>query len=280
MIIGSHISISGGYKKAVDAAISIGANTFQCFSRNPRGGSASPLNDNDIKQAEVSMELNSMGPILIHAPYTLNMAAAKDDSYEFAKECFIDDMKRMIKIPAHLYVFHPGSRTTLSYDEAIEKIADILKAGMLEGSDTDVLLETMSGKGSEIGKTFEEIKDIMDAVGDFYGKEKLGVCIDTCHLYCAGYDIVNDLDGVLDKFDKIIGIEKIKAVHLNDTVNPYNSHKDRHAKIGEGDIGLDAIIRVVTNTRLKDKPFFLETPHDDIAGYGEEIKLIREKANI
>lgn len=278
MIIGSHISISGGYRKAVEASLSIGANTFQCFSRNPRGGAASALDDNDIKQAEVLMELNKMGPILIHAPYTLNMAAAKDDSYQFARECFVDDMKRMIQIPTHLYVFHPGSRTTLSYETAIERIAETLKIGMIEGSDTKVLLETMSGKGSEIGKTFEELKDIIDAVGDFHGKDNIGVCLDTCHVYCAGYDIVNNLDGVLDEFDKIIGIDKIKAVHLNDTMNPFNSHKDRHAKIGEGDIGLDAVIRVVTNERLKDKPFYLETPHDDIQGYGEEIKLIREKA--
>lgn len=277
MVIGPHISISGGYKKAVEEALAIGANTFQAFSRNPRGGSAAALNIDDIKAAEVLMELNSFGPLLIHAPYTLNMASAKPESYKFAKECFEDDMKRMVTIPTDLYVFHPGSRTTISYDQAIEQIAGILRDGMIEGSTTKVLLETMSGKGSEMGKTFEELKDILDAVGEFHSKDNIGVCIDTCHLYCAGYDIVNDLDGVLEKFDNIIGIDKIKAVHLNDTMNPFASYKDRHAKIGEGDIGLDAIARVVAHESLRDKPFFLETPHDELVGYGNEIKLIAQR---
>lgn len=277
MIIGPHLSISGGYLKALTEAKRIGANTFQAFSRNPRGGAAAELDDNDIKQTEVEMELSGFGPILIHAPYTLNMAAAKEDSYKFARECFADDMKRMIKIPTKLYVFHPGSRTTITYEQAVEQIADTLKYGMIEGSSTNVLLETMSGKGSEIGKTFEEIKDIIDATGDFSCKGDLGVCLDTCHVYCAGYDIVNDLDGVLTKFDNIIGLDKIKAVHLNDTMNPYASNKDRHAKIGQGFLGLDALVRVVKHEALKDLPFFLETPQAENEGYGEEIKMIQSK---
>ena len=277
MKIGPHISISGGYKKAVETALAIGADTFQAFSRNPRGGAAAPLDMDDIKSAEVAMELNSFGPVLIHAPYTLNMASAKPDAYKFARECFADDMERMIRIPSELYVFHPGSRTSIPYDKAIEQIASVLRDCMIEDSGTWVLLETMSGKGSEIGRSFEELRDIIDAVGDSTRREHIGVCIDTCHLYCAGYDIVNDLDGVLTAFDNKIGIDKIKAVHLNDTMYPFDSHKDRHAKIGEGEIGLEAITRIITHPALADKPFFLETPQEDVSGYGKEIALLRSR---
>lgn len=277
MKIGPHISISGGYKKAVETALAIGADTFQAFSRNPRGGAAAPLDMDDIKSAEVAMELNSFGPVLIHAPYTLNMASAKPDAYKFARECFADDMERMIRIPSELYVFHPGSRTSIPYDKAIEQIASVLRDCMIEDSGTWVLLETMSGKGSEIGRRFEELRDIIDAVGDSTRREHIGVCIDTCHLYCAGYDIVNDLDGVLTAFDNKIGIDKIKAVHLNDTMYPFDSHKDRHAKIGEGEIGLEAITRIITHPALADKPFFLETPQEDVSGYGKEIALLRSR---
>lgn len=277
MKIGPHISISGGYKKAVETALTIGADTFQAFSRNPRGGAAAPLDMDDIKSAEVAMELNSFGPVLIHAPYTLNMASAKPDAYKFARECFADDMERMIRIPSDLYVFHPGSRTSIPYEKAIEQIASVLRNCMIEDSGTWVLLETMAGKGSEIGRSFEELRDITDAVGDSPCREHIGVCIDTCHLYCAGYDIVNDLDGVLTAFDNKIGIDKIKAVHLNDTMYPFDSHKDRHAKIGEGEIGLEAIIRIITHPALADKPFFLETPQEDVSGYGKEIALLRSR---
>lgn len=275
MIIGPHISISGGYKKAVEAALSIGASTFQAFSRNPRGGAAAQLDMEDIRSAEVLMELRSFGPILIHSPYTLNMASAKPDAYKFARECFSDDMERMIRIPSELYVFHPGSRTTIPYDRAIEQIATVLRECMIEDSNTWVLLETMAGKGSEIGKSFDELKDIIDAVGNSPCSDHIGVCIDTCHLYCAGYDIVNGLDGVLAEFDDKIGLDKIKAVHLNDTMYPFASNKDRHAKIGEGAIGTQALARVVTHPLLKDKPFFLETPQAELSGYGEEIALLK-----
>lgn len=275
MIIGPHISISGGYKKAVEAALSIGANTFQAFSRNPRGGAAAQLDMEDIRSAEVLMELNSFGPILIHAPYTLNLASAKPDAYKFARECFAQDMERMISIPSELYVFHPGSRTTIPYDKAIEQIATVLKECMIDDSDTWVLLEAMAGKGSEIGRSFDELKDIMDAVGNSPCREHIGVCLDTCHVYCAGYDIVNELDGVLAEFDRKIGIDKIKAVHLNDTMNPFASNKDRHARLGEGEIGIEALVRTVTHPLLADKPFFLETPQAELSGYGEEIARLK-----
>ncbi len=275
MIIGPHISIAGGYRKAVEEALSIGANAMQAFTRNPRGGSAAELDIEDLRAADVLMQLNNFKAILMHAPYTLNPASARPEVVEFAKQCFSEDMERMVRIPSSLYVFHPGSRTTLPYDTAVQMVADVLRHGMIEDSDTYVLLETMSGKGSEIGKSFEEIRDMIDAAGDFPCKDKLGVCIDTCHLYCAGYDIVNDLDGVLQRFDDIVGLDRIKAVHLNDTVYPYASNKDRHARMGEGEIGLDAIVRIINHPKLKDLPFFLETPHADITGYGDEIKMLR-----
>lgn len=275
MRIGATVSAANGYKNAVMTAISIGANTFQAFSRNPRGGAAAELDINDIMEAEVLMELNSIDNILIHAPYTLNMATAKADSLTFAKDCFQDDMRRMIELPSDMYVFHPGSRTKLPYDKAIEQIASVLKLGMIEDSPTWVLLETMSGKGSEIGSKFEELKDIFDALGDFYGKKKLGVCLDLCHMYCSGYDIVNDLDGVLQKFDSLIGIDRIKAVHLNDTANPFASKRDRHARIGEGFIGVDAVRRIMRHDILKDLPFFLETPHYDVMEFKDEILLVK-----
>ncbi len=275
MIIGPHISIANGYRKAVEEALAIGANAMQAFTRNPRGGAAAALDIEDLRAAEVMMELNSFKAILMHAPYTLNPASARPEVFEFAKQCFAEDMERMVKIPSSLYVFHPGSRTTLPYDKAIEMVADVLRSGMIEGSDTNVLIETMSGKGSEIGKSFEEIKDMIDAVGEFHGSDNLGVCIDTCHLYCAGYDIVNDLDGVLQKFDDTVGLGRIKAVHLNDTMYPFASNKDRHAQIGKGEIGLDAIVRIINHPKLKNLPFFLETPHEALSGYGEEIKMLR-----
>lgn len=275
MKIGATVSAANGYKNAVMTAISIGANTFQAFSRNSRGGAAAELDINDISEARVLMELNSIDNILIHAPYTLNMATAKQDSLTFAKDCFCDDMRRMITLPSDMYVFHPGSRTKLPYDKAIEQIASVLKLGMIEDSPTWVLLETMSGKGSEIGSRFEELKDIFDALGDFYGTKKLGVCLDLCHMYCAGYDVVNDLDGVLAKFDDLIGIDRIKAVHLNDTANPFASRRDRHARIGEGFIGVDATRRIMRHEKLKSLPFFLETPHNDVIEFKDEILLVR-----
>ncbi len=278
MKIGPHLSVAGGYKRAVITALELGADTFQAFSRNPRGGAAAEIDGGDISEAEVLMELNSFGPILIHGPYTLNMAAAKPESFTFAKECFADDMKRMMLLPSSLYVFHPGSKTILSYEQGITQIADTVRSGMIEGSNTYVLLETMSGKGSEIGGKFEEIKDITDFIGKFHSSDRIGVCMDTCHLYSAGYDIVNDLDGVLTKFDKIVGLDRVKAVHLNDSMYPFASNKDRHAGIGMGSIGLEAIVRIVSHPALKDKPFFLETPHEELTEYAAEMEIIRNKA--
>lgn len=274
MIIGPHLSISGGYKKTVEQALSIGANTFQAFSRNPRGGAAAKIDDDDVSKAVKLMEEHGFGPILIHAPYTLNMAAAKPETYEFAKQCFGDDMRRMEKLPAHLYVFHPGSITTLPYEQGIEQIAQVLKEKMIPDSDTWVLLETMSGKGSEVGKNFEQLADILDAVGDSPCRERIGACIDTCHLFSAGYDIVNHFEGVLDRFDEKIGLNLLKAVHMNDSMNPFASFKDRHAKIGEGKIGFEVLAEIAANSRLQGLPFFLETPQEDISGYADEISRL------
>ncbi len=275
MKIGATVSAANGYTQAVKTAISIGADTFQVFSRNPRGGAAAELDLDDIAEAKRLMAENGVGPILIHAPYTLNMATAKEASLEFARDCFQDDMKRMLILPSEMYVFHPGSRTKLPYDDAIRQIAEVLRLGMIEDSPVWVLLETMSGKGSEIGSRFEELRDILDAVGDFYGKKRLGVCLDLCHMYCAGYDIVNDADGVFNKLDDIIGFDRVKAVHLNDTANPFASKRDRHARIGEGFLGVDAVRRVMRHERLRGLPFFLETPHLDVNEFADEIKLVR-----
>ncbi len=278
MKIGATISAANGYRNAVKTAKDIGADCLQVFSRNPRGGTAAELDINDLREAQVAMELNNIGPILVHAPYTLNMATAKAESLVFARDCFEDDMRRMVEIPSDLYVFHPGSRTKISYEMAIDQIAATLKHGMLENGETWVLLETMSGKGSEVGSRFEEIRDVFDAVGDFHGKNRLGVCMDLCHMYCAGYDIVNDLDGVLAEFDRIIGLDRVKALHVNDTANPYASKRDRHAKIGRGHLGTDVVRKIIRHERLVNLPMFLETPHLDVAEFMDEINILREEA--
>ena len=250
-----------------------GGNTFAFFTRNPRGGNAKAIDPEDVSRfLEIAQE-HEFGKIVAHAPYTLNACAAKEDLRDFARETFADDLKRMEYTPGNYYNFHPGSHVGQGIEVGIRKIAEVLNAVLTKEQTTTVLLETMSGKGSEVGSHFEELREIMDLVEK---REKLGICLDTCHIWDGGYDIVNDLDGVLAEFDRVIGIEHLKAIHLNDSLNGLGSHKDRHARIGEGQIGLDALVRVIRHPALDGKPFILETPNDD-EGWTREIALLREK---
>lgn len=249
----------------------LGGNTFAFFTRNPRGGKAKEIDDDDVSSLLDLIKEKGFGKIVAHAPYTMNLCAAKPDIREFAKSMLADDLVRMEKIPGNYYNFHPGSHVGQGADEAVDVIADALNSCLSPDQTTTVLLETMAGKGTEVGRTFSEIKDILSKV-DL--SEKMGVCLDTCHVWDGGYDIKGDLDGVLDEFDRTIGLEKLKAVHLNDSMNELGSHKDRHQKIGEGEIGAETLRSVVTNERLQGLPFILETPNDD-DGYRKEIKLIR-----
>lgn len=275
MIIGPHITISKGFSKASEIAVEIGANTFQFFSRNPRGGNAKDFDKKDIEKFQKIRTENNFGPILAHAPYTINLGGTKDDVYEFGKKAITEDIARMNSIGIEYLCFHPGSHVGGGVEFGTKRIVEALNEAIKGDENLVVLLETMSGKGSEIGFTFEQIKEIIDGVKF---KERIGVCLDTCHIYSAGYDIVNKLDEVIDEFDRVIGLDKLKAVHLNDTMTEFNSKKDRHEQIGEGKIGLEAIINFVTHEKLKHLPFFLETPLDE-AGHKEEIKMIREEVN-
>ena len=271
MIIGAHLSASKGYTHMLEEALSIGANTFQFFTRNPRGGKAKDIDENDIKTfLEKSKEVH-FGKILAHAPYTLNCCSANPDTRRFARETFEDDLKRMEYTPNMLYNFHPGSHVGQGEEVGISLICDVLNQVLFEDMTTTVLLETMAGKGSEMGKTFEELKAIIDGVAL---SDKMGVCLDTCHVSDGGYDIVHNLDDVLEEFDKIIGIDRLKALHLNDSKNPLSAHKDRHEKIGEGYIGTEAFERIVNHKYLKDLPMFLETPNE-LDGYAKEIALLK-----
>lgn len=272
LTIGAHLSASKGYTAMLKQAQEIGANTFQFFTRNPRGGSAKAIDENDINTFLELMKSEGFPVILAHAPYTLNCCSAKPETREFALNTFADDLKRMEYTPNQLYNFHPGSHVGQGEDIGIEQIAEILNKVLFSEMTTTVLLETMAGKGSEIGRSFEELRAIIDRVelGD-----KMGVCLDTCHVHDGGYDIVNDLDGVLEEFDRIIGIERLKAIHLNDSKNPIAAHKDRHEKIGEGYIGLDAFERIINHPSLKHLPFFLETPNE-LDGYAKEIAVLRD----
>lgn len=272
MIIGSHLSIAKGFEHAAKEAVKIGGNTFQFFTRNPRGGKAKKLDLDDIKKLEEIMKENKFGPLLAHAPYTMNPASYKDKVWEFAKMIFRDDLDRLEKIPCQLYNFHPGSHTGKGVDYGIDRIVQLLNEVLTGEESTWILLEAMSGKGTEIGRNFEELKAIIDKVNYC---DKIGVCIDTCHIYSAGYDIVNDLDGVLEEFDNIIGLDRLKAIHLNDSKMDFDSNKDRHEKIGEGTLGMDAIINIVNHPKLKDIPFYLETPNE-LEGYKKEIELLRQ----
>lgn len=270
--IGCHLSASDGYVAMAKQAIEIGANTFQFFTRNPRGFKAKDIDEQDVKEFLEIIKAHKFVKILAHAPYTLNPCSADKRVRELAKEIFIDDLKRMEYTPNNMYNFHPGSHVGQGIDAGIKIIADTLNEVLTKKQTTTVLLETMSGKGSEVGSKFEELKQIIDLVEL---KDKVGVCLDTCHIYDGGYDIVNDLDNVIKQFDSIIGLEKLKAIHLNDTKNPFASHKDRHEKIGEGYLGLDAISKVINHPKLKNLPFYLETPNE-IDGYAKEIKILKE----
>lgn len=271
MVIGAHLSASKGYTHMLKEAMSIGANTFQFFTRNPRGGKAKDIDENDIKTFLELRRENDFGTILAHAPYTLNCCSAKPETIQFAVDTFADDLKRMEYTPGMLYNFHPGSHVGQGEEKGIELICKALNTVLFPEMTTTVLLETMAGKGSEMGKTFEELKAIIDGTEL---SDKLGVCLDTCHVSDGGYDIVNDLDGVLEQFDKIIGIDRLKALHLNDSKNPLGAHKDRHEKIGEGFLGEATFEKIVNNKYLKDLPMFLETPNE-LDGYAKEIALLK-----
>ncbi|MBP2032856.1 deoxyribonuclease-4 [Clostridium algifaecis] len=270
--IGCHLSMSKGYEAMGKAAVKIGANTFQFFTRNPRGKKAKNIDPEDVKALLKIMKENNFSAILAHAPYTLNACSADEGIRNLAIELIEDDLKRMEYLPNNFYNFHPGSHVKQGVDIGTRYIINMLNNVLKPEQNTIVLLETMSGKGTEIGKTFEELKNILDGVEL---SNKMGVCLDTCHVYDAGYDIVNDLDGVLKEFDDIIGLDKLRAIHLNDSKNPFASHKDRHETIGEGSIGLAAITKIINHPELRHLPFFLETPND-LSGHEKEIKILRE----
>lgn len=269
--IGCHLSISNGFEAAAKQIIAIGGNTFQYFSRNPQGGQQAKWNQKDFEKYVLFAKENNIEQILTHAPYTLNPASAKPETREFALMCFKEDIARLENFDNALYNFHPGSHTTLPVEEGISYIIDILNQVMYPEMKTTILLELMAGKGTEIGRSFEQIKTIISGLKY---PEHIGICLDTCHVYSAGYDIVNDLDGVLDKLDETVGLDKLKAIHLNDSMTPFASNKDRHEKIGQGSIGLDAIVNIINNPRLKDIPFYLETPNQ-VDGYQKEIELLK-----
>lgn len=269
--IGCHLSVSNGFENMGKQAIELGGNTFQFFTRNPRGGKAKDINKKDTDALLILMKNNNFSKILAHAPYTLNPCSANERARQFAFEAMADDLKRMEYIPNNMYNFHPGSHVGQGVDKGIELIAEVLNEVIREDMSTTVLLETMAGKGSEIGSKFEELKAIIDRVEL---DDKLGVCLDTCHVFDAGYDIKDNLEGVLESFDKIIGLSRLKALHLNDSKNPLGSHKDRHEKIGKGYIGLEAFRNIVTHPALKELPCFLETPNE-LEGYAEEIALLK-----
>jgi len=273
--IGCHLSVSKGYKAMGEEALKIGANTFQFFSRNPRGSKAKEIDPKDVEALINLARENNFAKILAHAPYTLNACSADVSTRQFALEVFADDLARMEYLPNNLYNFHPGSHVKLGVELGIEYIINMLNCVIKTEQTTIVLLETMSGKGTEVGKTFEEIKQILDGVTL---SSKMGVCLDTCHVYDAGYDIVNNLDGVIKEFDKIIGLDKLCAIHLNDSKNPFNSHKDRHEKIGDGFIGKEGIFRIINHPKLRNLPFFLETPVE-VPIHAEEIMMLKEAYN-
>ena len=270
--IGSHISSSKGYAAMGRQALKLGADTFAFFTRNPRGGSAKEIRQEDVDKFLKIAEEGGFGKLVAHAPYTLNACAAREEVRTFAREAFADDLRRMEYIPGNYYNFHPGSHVGQGAEKGIVLIAEALNEALKPEQTTTVLLETMAGKGTEVGRTFEELREILDRVEL---NDKMGVCLDTCHVWDGGYDIVNDLDGVLNEFDRVIGLDRLKAVHFNDSMNDCGSHKDRHAKIGEGKIGAEAMRRVALHPLLEGRPFILETPNDD-EGYRREIQMVRE----
>lgn len=270
--IGCHLSSSKGFLHMGKEAVKIGANTFQFFTRNPRGSKAKEIDEKDVAAfLEFSRE-HGIGQILAHAPYTLNPCSKDEKTREFALLTMEDDLKRMEYIPGNCYNFHPGSHVGQGVETGITLISELLNEILTPSQTTTVLLETMAGKGSEVGRNFEELREILDRVTL---SEKMGVCLDTCHVYDSGYDIVGDLDGVLTEFDRVIGLDKLKAIHLNDSMYGFESHKDRHARIGEGKIGLEAITRIINHPALRHLPFYLETPND-LEGYAREISMLKE----
>ncbi|HAP79590.1 MAG TPA: endonuclease IV [Ruminococcus sp.] len=272
LYIGCHLSASEGYEAMINQALSIDANTFAFFTRNPRGGNAKRINPADVNKFLEIYKQKNFGKLVAHAPYTMNACSADQKIRDFAVFAMKDDIKRMEYTPNNYYNFHPGSHVKQGAEVGIKLISEQLNTVLTPEQTTTVLLETMAGKGSEVGRNFEEIQEIINRTEL---KEKLGVCLDTCHVWDGGYDIAGNLENVLESFDKIIGLEKLKAVHLNDSLNPMGSHKDRHARIGEGTIGLDALIRVINHPALKNLPFILETPND-MEGYKREIALLRK----
>jgi deoxyribonuclease-4 len=269
--IGSHLSSSKGFLNMGKEALKIGANTFQFFTRNPRGSKAKAIDEKDVEAFLEFQKEHHFATLLAHAPYTLNPCSAEERVREFALMTMEDDLRRMEYIPNNFYNFHPGSHVKQGAEAGIEMIANTLNSILKPKQTTTVLLETMSGKGSEVGRTFEELEAILERVEL---SNQMGICLDTCHVYDGGYDIVNNLDGVLEHFDKVIGLDKLKAIHLNDSKNPFESHKDRHEKIGEGSLGLEAFIRIINHKDLRHLPFFLETPNE-LEGYAREIALLR-----
>lgn len=271
LYIGNHTSSSKGYLAMGKQTLANGGNTFAFFTRNPRGGKAKAIDEKDIEKFLTYAKEHNFGKLVAHAPYTMNLCAAKEDVRRFSKEMFFDDMKRMEYVPGNYYNFHPGSHVGQGVEKGIELIAETLNEALTAEQSTIVLLETMAGKGSEVGRSFEELREIIDRVEL---SEKVGVCFDTCHTWDGGYDIVNDLDGVLTEFDRVIGLDRLCAVHFNDSMNLLGAHKDRHQKIGQGEIGAEAMKRIACHPVLQGKPFILETPNED-DGYAKEIALIQ-----
>ena len=272
LYIGNHTSSSRGYVAMGKQMLANGGNTFAFFTRNPRGGKAKEIDPQDVQAFLQLVKDNHFGKLVAHAPYTMNCCAAKENLRDFAREIMTDDLKRLEMTPGNYYNFHPGSHVGQGAEVGIRKIAEILNEVLTKEQSTIVLLETMAGKGTEVGRNFEELRKILNLVEK---KSKMGICLDTCHVWDGGYDIVHDLDGVLNDFDHIIGLERLKAIHLNDSLNDCGSHKDRHARIGEGKIGMEALVHIIKHPALREIPFILETPNDD-SGWTEEIHVLKE----
>ena len=270
--LGCHLSATKGNLAMVKTAQKLGADTFAFFTRNPRGSRAKPIDENDCGQAMDLLRAGGFGPLVAHGSYTMNLCTADPEARAFAADVLKEDLARMAYLPGQFYNFHPGSHVGQGMDTGIEQISEALRSALEPGYPVTVLLETMAGKGSEVGGRFEELKAIIDAVGS----DSVGVCLDTCHVYDGGYDIVNDLDGVLAEFDRVVGLDRLKALHINDSKNPFASHKDRHECIGQGSLGLDTFERIVNHPLLADKPMILETPNE-LPGYAAEIALLRGK---
>lgn len=270
--IGNHVSSSDGFEAMGRKASQLGGNTFAFFTRNPRGGKAKEIDPEDVRRLQEWMKEHQFGKLVAHAPYTMNLCAAKEDIRAFSKDMLKDDLKRMEYLPGNFYNFHPGSHVGQGTEAGIALIAEAINEALWPECQTTILLETMAGKGSEVGKTFEEIRAIIDLVTC---KDKVGVCLDTCHVWDGGYDVVNDFDGVLAEFDRVIGLDRLCAIHLNDSMNVLAAHKDRHEKLGEGNLGAQAMKRIVTHPMLYGKPFILETPNED-EGYAKEIATVKE----